>query len=797
MKQLFLFFVALLMSQQLTAQNRPFITRWNLATAGSGTTQLSFGVATSGTVNYTWETVPSGTSGSGTFTGATATITGLPANATIELRILPTNFQRFIMNRGSDKSRLTSIEQWGDVAWTSMGNAFYGCNNMVLNATDVPNTASVMDMSWMFADCASFNQPLPNGFNTSAVTNMSYMFLSCSVYNQPLPSSFNTEKVTNMSGMFSTCRVYNHPLPNGFNTSSVTNMFGMFLGCIFYNQPLPSSFNTSSVMNMNSMFLGCIAFNQPLPSGFNTSSVTDMTWMFRDCESYNQILPTSFNTSSVTSMFGMFSGCSVYNQALSSNFNTEKVTNMFGMFAGCSFYNQSLPSSFNTEKVTNMSRMFEGCRSYNKALPTNFNTSLVTNMFAMFASCSFFNQSLPSGFNTSLVTNMQAMFYGCISYNQSLPSSFNTEKVTDMSSMFEGCLSYNKVLPTNFNTSSVENMQDMFYGCISYNQPFPSRFTTEKATNMSWMFRGATAFNQNIGDWNVGAVTNMNMMFSGATAFNQSLAAWGSKLHPNVNLTNFLDNCGMSVANYDATLTGFNAGTVTGRSLGAVGRQYCASYADRANLVKPIANGGKGWTITGDVLVCLSTSEINVKGNNVSIADGDITPSSNDHTDFGTQSVGIGAVIRTFTIENTGAGVLNLTGSPNKVVISGTHAADFTVNVQPSSPVAASSGSTTFQITFTPSAGGLRRATISIANDDADENPYNFDIQGIGCGVASLSIANNISSGTGLYGATAIMATNQIVYANVEYRGESSVTLLPGFKAEQTVFKAQIGVGCN
>lgn len=366
-----------------------------------------------------------------------------------------------------------------------------------------------------------------------------------------------------------------------------------------------------------------------------------------------------------------------------------------------------------------------------------------------------------------------------------------------MSSMFEGCLSYNKVLPTSFNTSSVENMQDMFYGCISYNQPFPSRFTTEKATNMSWMFRGATAFNQNIGDWNVRAVTDMNMMFWGATAFNQSLATWGATLHPNVNLTNFLNNCGMSVANYDATLAGFNAGIVTGRSLGAVGLKYCSSATDRANLIKPVADGGKGWTITGDALLCLSAPEINLKGNNVSIANGDITPSTNDHTDFGTQSVGTGVVVRTFTIENTGAGVLNLTGSRNKVVVSGTHAADFTVNIQPSSPVAASSGSTTFQITFIPSAGGLRKATVSIANDDADENPYNFDIQGIGCGGESLSIANNISSGTSLYGATAITASNQITNASVEYRGGSSVTLLPGFKAEATVFKAQIGGGCN
>ena len=122
--------------------------------------------------------------------------------------------------------------------------------------------------------------------------------------------------------------------------------------------------------------------------------------------------------------------------------------------------------------------------------------------------------------------------------------------------------------------------------------------------------------------------------------------------------------------------------------------------------------------------------EMDVQGNSVSIADGDTTPAAADHTDFGSVATSGGPIDRTFTIENTGSGVLSLSGDP-KVEISGTDAADFTVTVQPSSPVAAS-GSTTFTVQFDPSAVGLRTATVSIANDDSDENPYNFDIQGTG-----------------------------------------------------------------
>ncbi len=121
--------------------------------------------------------------------------------------------------------------------------------------------------------------------------------------------------------------------------------------------------------------------------------------------------------------------------------------------------------------------------------------------------------------------------------------------------------------------------------------------------------------------------------------------------------------------------------------------------------------------------------EMDVLGNGISIPSGDASPRTADNTDFGTVTVGNSQTL-TFTIANTGSVDLNLSGTPI-VTISGTHAADFTLAADATTPVA-SSGTTTFQITFTPSAAGPRQATISIANDDSDENPYTFAIQGTG-----------------------------------------------------------------
>lgn len=126
-----------------------------------------------------------------------------------------------------------------------------------------------------------------------------------------------------------------------------------------------------------------------------------------------------------------------------------------------------------------------------------------------------------------------------------------------------------------------------------------------------------------------------------------------------------------------------------------------------------------------------TNAEMNVRGNGNNILDGDITPITTDNTDFDLVSVG-NSVVKSFVIQNTGTGPLNLTGASPFVAISGANAADFSVSIIPVTPVAAISGTTTFEITFTPSAGGLRTATLTIANNDADENPYNFNIQGTG-----------------------------------------------------------------
>ena len=121
--------------------------------------------------------------------------------------------------------------------------------------------------------------------------------------------------------------------------------------------------------------------------------------------------------------------------------------------------------------------------------------------------------------------------------------------------------------------------------------------------------------------------------------------------------------------------------------------------------------------------------EINVVGNGQSIPNNDSAPSTSDGTDFGSVDVATDSLTRTFTIQNSGTGSLSLTGVPNVQITGGS---DFTITLQPVSPVQIDNPTTTFQITFKPSSAGLRTATVIIPSNDANESSYQFAIRGNG-----------------------------------------------------------------
>ena len=201
-------------------------------------------------------------------------------------------------------------------------------------------------------------------------------------------------------------------------------------------------------------------------------------------------------------------------------------------------------------------------------------------MRSMFVSTPF-NQDI-SGWNVSSATTLGAMFQNATAFNQDI-SSWNVSNVTQMNSMFRSATAFDQDI-SGWNVSNVTLMQNMF--------------------------DSATSFDQDISGWDVSSATTMASIFRSASSFNQDLSAW--KLNPaGVDMSSALDSSGISQANYDAILIGWDtyvdgtdggsksANTPANVQLGASGLQYTlggAAETARTSLTSTPNN----WTISGD-----------------------------------------------------------------------------------------------------------------------------------------------------------------------------------------------------
>ncbi|MDI9256292.1 choice-of-anchor D domain-containing protein [Flavobacterium sedimenticola] len=187
--------------------------------------------------------------------------------------------------------------------------------------------------------------------------------------------------------------------------------------------------------------------------------------------------------------------------------------------------------------------------------------------------------------------------------------------------------------------------------------------------------------------------------------------------------------------------------------------------------------------------------EINVKGftgGTNSITSGNVTTTSGlENTAFGSVNLGSN-VTKDFEIQNLGTAVLTLSGAP-LVSIGGTNPGDFVVTTAPATSSIAVSGSTTFIITFTPQAAGPRSAIVSIANNDSNENPYTYLINGTG---VCLATANTITPTSGPVGTevTITATANNLSGATVTFNGTNAT---PVTQVSSTQIKVTVPSGAS
>ena len=416
------------------------------------------------------------------------------------LGIETTNIKNIIFDKSFKTYAPTSLEQF-----------FSGSSTLeTISGLEYLNTANVMDMSDMFADCQKLSSLDLSKFNTEKVTNMSSMFEDCLELSSLDLSNFNTKEVKHMNSMFRGCSALTSLDLSNFNTEKVESMGNMFEGCSALTSLDLSNFNTKKVRYMNSMFQACSALTTIYVSdefvttkvrigsdmfsgctnlkGYD-SSKTDHT--FANCGTDGYFTPgcayAEFDNATGTLTFrykgvkpeGAYGlnegrnlpdwnnlGTNVKKVVFDASFASARPTNCYGWFKD--FTNLTTIEGFeylNTENVTNMTGVFNGCSALTSLDLTNFNTAKVTDMKLLFAKCSALESLDLSMFNTENVTSMPSMFNGATNLKTLNVSNFNTEKVNNMGHMFANCPNLTSLDLSSFNTKGVEYVDNIFKNC--------------------------------------------------------------------------------------------------------------------------------------------------------------------------------------------------------------------------------------------------------------------------------------------------------------------------------------------
>ena len=140
------------------------------------------------------------------------TITGLSDAATItiaagagmyELRVfaaVTNGFNRIQFANGGDKDKLIEVRNWGNVAWSTMRNAFWACSNLTSITSSVqPDLSSVASFRSFARNCGSLATFHLSNWNTSSVTNFSLFLDNCSSLNTLDVSGWDTQNVVDFS----------------------------------------------------------------------------------------------------------------------------------------------------------------------------------------------------------------------------------------------------------------------------------------------------------------------------------------------------------------------------------------------------------------------------------------------------------------------------------------------------------------------------------------------------------------------------------------------------------------------
>ena len=539
-----------------------FITTWKTDNPGvTGSNQIRIPTG-DGLFNYD---VDWGDGSSSFHEGDAQHTYAFPGTYTVEIRGA---FPHIQFNNGGDRQKLLTIEQWGKRPWGSMNQSFYGCENLVLNAIDMPALRRVTDMSGMFRGCTNVNHDI-SGWNVGAVTDMNNMFRETG-FNQDI-GDWDVSQVTDMSNMFF-----------GAVELSIVNYDSLLIGWASLDSLQQ---NVTFTADSSHYCAGDSARQQIIDTYGWTIDDSGRECYFTTTWKTDNPGPSDDNTIVIPTGAGTFSYAVFWGDGTSS------------VHTGSAAHTYASPGTYTVAIEGDFPHIQFGFGNDGDKLISidRWGAQVWMSMNASFAGCDSLELNAIDAPDLSQVTDMSQMFAGT-----TVNGDFNHWDVSNVELMWALFL-YNTEFNgsiSNWDVSNVTDMYVMFFEASMFNGDISS-WDVGNVSNMQLMFGSATSFDQNIGGWDVSQVVNMSSMFSGATSFNQNLGNWD--VSQVTNMSSMFANTGLSTTHYDSLLMGWASldSLQMGVSFDAGFSEYCQGASARQNIIDDYS-----WMISDSGQVC-------------------------------------------------------------------------------------------------------------------------------------------------------------------------------------------------
>ena len=566
LKQIFFVLGLLCLVWQSHAQNE-FITTWETTTADESITLPTYDFLYTYNYQVDWGdgTVETGLTGDGVHTYTTAGVYTVKISGT---------FPAMIFSNSGDKDKILSIEQWGNIQWERMSNAYFGCSNLVHNATDAPDLSQITTLSGMFRGVDAVNGDITH-WDVSDITNLSSLFYEVSSFNQAI-GVWDVSKVERMTSMFLRASSFNQDLSN-WDMSNVESISSMFFGASSFNQDI-SAWDVSKVTELSYMFQGASSFNQDL-SNWQPATGFNAIGMFRNATSFNQSLG-AWDMSGANNITDLFdnSGLSTDNyDATLIGWAAQILPNDLTLGSGGLTYctanteRQSIIDTYNwtveddaidcsasgnvfrttwettTADETITLPTYDFLYTYNYQVDWGdgtIETGLTGDGVHTYTTAGVYTVNVSGIFPAMIFSNagdkdkilsieqwgniqwerMSNAYFGCSNLVHNATDAPDLSQITTLSGMFRGVDAVNGDI-THWDVSNMTNLSSLFYEVSSFNQAI-GVWDVSKVERMTSMFLRASSFNQDLSNWDMSNVESISSMFFGASSFNQDISGW-------------------------------------------------------------------------------------------------------------------------------------------------------------------------------------------------------------------------------------------------------------------------------